>query len=332
MERELPADVRNVVYGHAVTDAGQPAATLDGDVWLQYWYFYIYNDAQFGGRSDLHEGDVEMVQFLLRDGEPVTAVYAQHAYAEQRRFAELERDAAHGCPVVYSGRGSHASYFEAGLQRTHVKVGDHYPPLYWDAADGNGPHIRQRLITLSDDALPGWAQWRGRWGGTRPRIPLLDGESPGGPITHGQWSKPAGLAAGAIQHDTQPLPGPAPVTVSRAGAHLQVQFDFGALADPPDRIVLTVSAPDQPPITETLVVDALSVGTIVTRRSFDSQIAYAVAVSTISVSGVPSQPPPPTQLAALPDIGPGRTEATLLNGWDRLWQRVGALGDRPRGR
>ncbi|MGN6168930.1 MAG: hypothetical protein ACTHQQ_12295, partial [Solirubrobacteraceae bacterium] len=205
MERDLDARVRNVAYGRVVAADGKTVTSLDGDVWLQYWYFYLYNDAQFGGRFDLHEGDWEMVQFLARDGIPITAVYSQHAYAERARYADISRDPVHACPIVFSGRGSHASYFEPGLHRTHLKVGDDYVPFLWDAADGNGPRVRQRLVILDDQNLPGWAQWCGNWGGTRPRIPGPDGDSPPGPIGHGPGKRLELLAEHAITQKTRPL-------------------------------------------------------------------------------------------------------------------------------
>ena len=183
----------------------------------RYWFFYIYNDAQFGGRVDLHEGDWEMVQFLIGDSDtPVTAVYAQHAYAERRPWAEVELEPPNaGQPVVYVGRGSHASYFRAGLRRTYVEVDDHFEPLWWDAADGKRPPVTPQLEPMTDP----WAQWPSIWGGTKARIPLLDGDSPQAPRLHGQWDRPEALAAGArddLPH--RPIPtGPDGIEIRRSG-------------------------------------------------------------------------------------------------------------------
>src|SRR4051794_21994982 len=108
--REQRADLRNVVYGHA-----QPEG--DGKLWLQYWFWYFYNDYQLAGGFGLHEGDWEMVEIRLAGEEPELALYAQHAYAESRSWDELERT-SDGRPVTYPGRGSHASYFAPGLYET----------------------------------------------------------------------------------------------------------------------------------------------------------------------------------------------------------------------
>ncbi|HET8674098.1 MAG TPA: hypothetical protein VFL87_10705, partial [Thermoleophilaceae bacterium] len=98
-------ELRNRIYGHAANDQG-------GALWLQYWFFYFYNDYHLALDFGLHEGDWEMVQIRMKAGEPDIAVYAQHAYAEVRAWSEVQKT-PDGRPLVYPGRGSHASYFEA---------------------------------------------------------------------------------------------------------------------------------------------------------------------------------------------------------------------------
>jgi hypothetical protein len=312
MERQLPAEVRDRAYGHAWPE--DPGAT---EVWLQYWYFYLYNDAQFSGRVDLHEGDWEMVEILVRGGEPVKAVYAQHGYAEAIDWERVEKDPSNGdCPIVYAGRGSHASYFERGIHRTHVRVAGQFVPLWWDAADGDGRHVRQQLELL--DPAPPWAEWLGRWGGTQPRRPLIDGDSPGGPLAHGQWDDPASLEAVAIDHAKQQFPGTPPVAVGRSRTGLEVRFDFAEVPDRPDRLVITSTTDGQPPITDTIVVDSLARGNLITRTPLDPDAAYEVDVSTISVDGVPSRP----QAVSLAPLRAGRAGA-ILAAFDRFWLWVG---------
>jgi len=106
--REARADLRNFVYGHAQTDP-------DGKLWLQYWFWYFYNDYQLAGGFGLHEGDWEMIEIRLDAKEqPELALYAQHAYAESHAWDEVEKT-GDGKPVTYPGRGSHASYFAPGV-------------------------------------------------------------------------------------------------------------------------------------------------------------------------------------------------------------------------
>ena len=324
IERRVDPALRNFVYGRAVGRDGRSVSGTDGDIWLQYWYFYIYNDANFGSRVDLHEGDWEMVQFLTRGGEPVSAVYAQHAYAEQRDYAEVCIDDQLGCPIIYAARGSHASYFEAGLHQTHAKVAGEYLPLWWDAADGNGPQIRQTLRILADDQLPGWALWKGSWGGTRARIPLIDGESPTGPIAHGQWSDPDSLAADPVTHDRRQPDTAPPVIVRRSPPGLEVRFDFTDLAERPDRLVMTVTAEGEPPRTLTIGISSIARGRVVTWEPLDPGRSYTVEASTIDGKGIPTQPSArPIKIGRVPPLSPGWLAATALRQIDRFWVWIG---------
>src|SRR3954462_9821740 len=83
--RDYVADARRLhakpeyadrIYGHVAKDR-------KGATWLQYWFFYYYNDKQFLGLG-LHEGDWEMIQLRLgANGVPEAVTYAQHDTAER---------------------------------------------------------------------------------------------------------------------------------------------------------------------------------------------------------------------------------------------------------
>ena len=78
-------DYRNRVYGRIATDR-------EGSQWLQYWFFYFYNDTGFLGFG-AHEGDWEMIQLRLGGGgEPDVVVYAQHSQADARPWSKVDRD------------------------------------------------------------------------------------------------------------------------------------------------------------------------------------------------------------------------------------------------
>ena len=179
------------VYGHWATGN-------DGRVWLAYWFFYFYNDYNLIGpliKAGLHEGDWEMVQLRLDPAgqTPDLAVYAQHKHAGQRPWNQVERVGEQ--PVVYPARGSHASYFSAGV---------HWTGNWFDFADGGraGPPLTLHVIsdTTVDDA---WATWPGMWGGTDPPagdINPLDDSSPRGPGAHAQYTRPDVLLGTAVAH------------------------------------------------------------------------------------------------------------------------------------
>src|SRR4051794_2842581 len=138
----LPA-YANRVYGHAVADT-------HGDQWLQYWFFYFYNDYNLIGpfiKAGLHEGDWEMIQIRLRGEVPDHAVYAQHKGAEGRDWRQVDLVPGTQRPIVYVARGSHASYFEPGTQWTghwfdHADGKRRSPELTLEAVDESHPGYR----------------------------------------------------------------------------------------------------------------------------------------------------------------------------------------------
>jgi hypothetical protein len=162
------------VYGRCVEDGGM--------VWLQYWLWLYYNPKNLFGFGK-HEGDWEMVQVGLRDGEPEVATYAQHDAGEARRFAdgriEVERAGGDGVhPVVYVAPLSHASYFEAG---THAYL----PGI--DHPYGDGPRRMPPVVPLGP-----WAHWPGRWGNSDNVLLGKVGDGPPGPAGQGlKWTSPA---------------------------------------------------------------------------------------------------------------------------------------------
>lgn len=172
--REGHADV---VYGRARDDG-------EGRLWLQYWFFYYYDDKGLLGLEQ-REGDWEMVQLRL-DAElaPEAATFARHAGAERLSWDEVElADSGEGpVLVVYPARGSHASLPRAGSFEA---------PVVPDHNDGLGPRLRPALAAIADDG-PGWVLWPGRWGATRRRE-CFEADSPRGPREHPQWWDPAEL-------------------------------------------------------------------------------------------------------------------------------------------
>jgi uncharacterized delta-60 repeat protein len=165
--------------------------------WLQYWFFYYYNDYHHetltGTRYfDLHEGDWEMVQVALdANAQPVSAFYAQHDGGSQCRWSDVEKDLGGQRPVVYVARGSHASYFRRGahsIRLLGIEIG-------LDIADGAILRSEPTFVEINDRG-PDWINWLGRWGGTQKKKFLditrfFDGDSPRGPKFQGdKWTDP----------------------------------------------------------------------------------------------------------------------------------------------
>jgi hypothetical protein len=230
----------NRIYGHAVHDD-------DGALWLQYWFFYFYNDYAFAGFG-LHEGDWEMIQLRLgADEAPDLAVYAQHKHAGQRSWDKVEKAKDNpDQPIVYVARGSHASYFD----NKHP----HWTGVWFDRCDGKRHDSLQTLEILQDNS-PGWICWPGFWGDTRKlgKDDPANQDSPQGPNMHDQWTKPKSLIEKADEkaaQDKGPPPTPPGLPTSlvlrRDSGHLSLDYALAPANGQPaaKTIVVTINSRD----------------------------------------------------------------------------------------
>ncbi|MFN8468004.1 MAG: hypothetical protein U0X20_20760 [Caldilineaceae bacterium] len=119
----LAADDRHIYHGRVVEEGGW--------IVLQYWFFYLYNNwrSGFNGAND-HEADWEMVCiYLAHDAgghlQPEWVAFASHDYAGddlRRRWDDPEIQKVGHHPVIFSGAGSHSSYFSAGEYLTELEL------------------------------------------------------------------------------------------------------------------------------------------------------------------------------------------------------------------
>jgi Vacuolar protein sorting-associated protein 62 len=210
----------NQVYGYVNRNS-------EGEVWLQYWFFYYYNNKAFLFMG-LHEGDWEMIQLRLgADGEPDAATYAQHSHGESCAWSDVETEQAPDgpVPVIYSARGSHAAYFRPGT----------YPqaPVVPDHNDDRGPRVRPQLNLIGPDQ-PAWVAWPGRWGSTRALFGPIGSNSPPGPRWHGAWRDPLAFhrearpaqELGPMAGAGVPKPAAPEIEARRDGAIAVVSYSF----------------------------------------------------------------------------------------------------------
>ncbi|MCW1970698.1 MAG: hypothetical protein KIH69_021520 [Anaerolineae bacterium] len=244
---EMPAaDKEPVYYGKVFRQNGWVA--------LQYWYFFAYNDwrSRFDGVND-HEADWEMVMVYLyeqSDGAlvPRWVAYASHDHHGddlRRRWDDregfdlmcvtsLDSGISEYHPVVYSGAGSHASYFKKGEYVTEVALPIAKSFVRWvnrtasfwaitlrqgrgkpwvlpdisvpfvDYARGDGASIGpgqpNAWTPVLLDPVPDWMrQYRGLWG-LFPRDPIAGENAPAGPMynrdgsVRPSWYHPLGWA------------------------------------------------------------------------------------------------------------------------------------------
>lgn len=200
---------------------------------LQYWFFYPFNNWRSGffGVND-HEGDWEMISIYCSysDGRgenvidcisPTWVAYASHDFSgdDLRRHwddPEVEKIGEH--PVIYTGAGSHASYFQPGEYLAELELPFLNPLaealenikrvwtnlLRQSVRQNNGPGLQVFRIPFVDYArgdgfslgpgqdrewqpvalnpTPSWVKnYRGLWG-LYARDPVAGENAPGGPM------------------------------------------------------------------------------------------------------------------------------------------------------
>ncbi len=183
--RQYSGDRRPVVYGHVARQADAPDQLA-----VQYWFYWYYNDW-----NNLHESDWEGIQLLFDVGtveealatEPVSTGYAQHEGGERADWDSAKLNKQGTRPVVYSSRGSHASYYDSALylgRRGTEGFG-------CDNTDGPSTMLDPEVVLLpdsvesADDPLA-WVNFEGHWG--ERQSGAFNG--PTGPITKDRWTDP----------------------------------------------------------------------------------------------------------------------------------------------
>ena len=180
------------VYAHVATEAGKP-----GQLALQYWLFYVFNDF-----NNLHEGDWEMVQLVFDASdaaealgeEPVAVGYSSHEGAERADWGEDKLEIVDGThPVVYPAAGSHANKFTDALylgSSAEQGVG---------CDDTQGPHVEHRPVVKTVPSDPAaarasfpWITFEGRWGELQEAF--FNG--PTGMNLKRQWTEPISWSEG----------------------------------------------------------------------------------------------------------------------------------------
>jgi hypothetical protein len=265
--RETRPELRNMIYGRAVPEGG--------GLWLQYWFFYFLNDYQLAWGIDVHEGDWEMVQLHVPEGadEPDEACYAQHTFCELRPWPNVLRDGDR--PLVFVGRGSHASFFEDG----------YHPTDFYDICDGKQtPKKPIELVDVTD--APRWLQWPGHWGGKRTGY-----AGPSAPCRHDQWDGPRSLLGTAREVPRRNYPGAPHIEVKKRRGRLVVHFDASRAERPLKRLIVTVNSSDEkltPPRPFRFALSGVLAGRLATNIELAREKHYDVWVATTDLADQPT--------------------------------------------
>lgn len=264
----------NHIYGRVMTDDS-------GHTWLQYFFFYYFNDEDVLGFG-LHQGDWETMQIRLgADGVPDRVVFGEHTGFRSCDWSELDHEIGPWgtiAPVVYVALGGHASYPLAG---SYALGGPN------DNAHGDGARAWPALQDISDPG-PAWLDWGGYWGATD----YTESHSPVGPrFQTERWSHPdqmwldgracdADLERDAPAFGAQLAGSPAPPQVtSRWNGHA-ARIRWHRSAAPSGRLVLVLRRGSSKSAGHAVVMHAASGTTLLTPPSGHGKLTISALAVT----------------------------------------------------
>jgi hypothetical protein len=185
---------------------------------------------------------------------------------------------ADGHPVSYPGRGSHASYFAAGLYETEG---------WFDIVDGRREAPPLQLVVPEEDGGE-WIHWPGAWGDTKASIlPGLEEPSPTGPGQHRQWREPDSLFTKSVVRTAQKPAQPPELDATRQHDELWVKLELAGhdLGGTPLKLLATINSHDEkgvPPKTFTFdIANQGDSGQFNTGVRLDAHHRYEVDLSVI---------------------------------------------------
>ena len=261
----ISAGSRPTTYAHVATDASHP-----GELALQYWFFYVFNNF-----NDKHEGDWEMIQVDFHAGsaeealasKPFEIGYSQHGGAERAHWGDKKLRLVDGThPVVYPALGSHANYFGAALYLGRSAA----EGVGCDESQGPSSQLRPEVTVVPTErtaylqAYP-WLGYVGRWG--EHHSSFYNG--PTGPNTKRQWTEPIGWANDTWRDRSYTVP---------AGGSLGVtatDIFCGAVATGSG--VLTAFVGDPSPVLLALIAVAAFLMWLTSRTRWDESAPFRLA-------------------------------------------------------
>ncbi|HEY3557550.1 MAG TPA: hypothetical protein VGL05_08810 [Kribbella sp.] len=210
---QLNGEYAATVYAHVATDPAYP-----GQLSLEYWFFYIFNDY-----NNTHEGDWESIQLIFEAATPAAALsteptavgYSQHGGAERARWGDAKLELVDGThPVVYPAAGSHANKYGQRLYLGRGSEGLGCDDTTRPQAAIN-PKVAYVPLQPADYlAQYPWLAFQGRWG-ERQRS-FFDG--PTGPNMKESWTAPIQDAEATWRDDSTTVPAGALLGPSSTGA------------------------------------------------------------------------------------------------------------------
>jgi hypothetical protein len=252
------------VYAHVATQRGHP-----GQLALQYWFYYPFNDF-----NNKHESDWEMVQVEFDAATadealgttPTRTVYSAHEGSEQADWGSSKLQVVGGShPTVFVSAGSHSNHYGSALfllRSTNQGLG-------CDTTLNPDPGVSPVVQTIPSNPvlaarLYPWTRYQGGWGQAEARS-FYSG--PTGPEAKDSWTRPFTWSQDAGQR-SYAVPGGAVYGVKTT------DFFCGAVAQVSMALLAFTANPL--PVLVALVLVLLVVVWLIRRASWDSARALPV--------------------------------------------------------
>jgi len=173
------------VYARIATEPGRP-----GQLALQYWFHYVFDDY-----NNSHESDWEMIQLTFDAGtveealdqEPFLLSYAQHGGGENADWGDGNIVLDDGRLVAYPAEGSHATYYGDAIWLAWGEGGSGFG---CDEAQEELTRVPLQAIVIPREIDAGrpfaWALFPGRWGEYHP----WEFNGPLSPNVGNKWATP----------------------------------------------------------------------------------------------------------------------------------------------
>jgi len=171
-------------YAHIV------AVPEHGQLVLQYWFWYYFNDW-----NNTHESDWEMIQLVfdattVEDAlarEPVKVAFAQHGGGETSNWSDSKFEIEDGHPIVHPSAGSHGTYY--GYQH-YIGWGEGGTGFGCDSTSEPAVRTPLNVVVVPNEPDPAgpfaWLLYDGRWGQREP----WELNGPKGPHLGKKWNDP----------------------------------------------------------------------------------------------------------------------------------------------
>lgn len=171
-------------YAHIASDPEH------GQLILQYWFWYYFNDW-----NNTHESDWEMIQ-LVFDGtsvedalnsEPVKVGFAQHGGGETADWGDDKLAVENGHPIVHPSAGSHGTYY--GYEH-YIGWGEGGTGFGCDSTAEPAVRTPLNVVLVPNEPDPNgpfaWLLFGGRWG----QRETWEFNGPNGPNLGEKWNDP----------------------------------------------------------------------------------------------------------------------------------------------